>query len=90
MHRSPLPKRTPPSNLRRGDGGCCPATFFHAGDFSRSLLNDECFPINSKFIATAQNKRYSNYPLVVVYRTARHHLRLRNAPTPHHKTPDAS
>lgn len=64
--------------------------YFHAGDFSHSLLNYECFPINSKFITTAKNKCYSNYPLVVAYSTVRHHLRLWNAPTLHHKIPDAS
>lgn len=64
--------------------------YFHAGHFSHSLLNYECFPINGKFIATAKTKRYSNYPLVLAYSTVRHHLWLWNAPTPHHKTPDAS
>lgn len=64
--------------------------YFHTGDFSLSLLNYECFPINGKFIATAKYKRYSNYPLVVAYGTDKHHLRLSNAPIPHHKTFDAS
>ena len=70
-YKARAPEQMPPSNLCGGDGGCLPTMYFHAGHFSHSFLNYESFPINGKFTVTAKIKRYSNYPLVVVYSTVR-------------------
>lgn len=67
-----------------------PTMYSHAGDFSHSLLNYECFPINGKFTATVKNMLYSNYPLVMAYSTVSHHLQPWNAPAPHCKPPCVS